>query len=121
MSALQHLSFQRPCCSSKFQNFWVAIFCHHLLSYGLLCSLILLYWKKKDGLTFQSWITTLTDTLHLERIQYILSDRLEDLNGFGNDYSFILKEQGGETLCEVNLVIRDLDQEYCSTIHEPTN
>ena len=46
----------------------------HLLSYGLLCAkkLILLLWKLKDVPSFKAW----TDTLHLERIRYILKDRL---------------------------------------------
>lgn len=53
---------------------------HHPLSYGLLCAkkLIILLWKRKDVPTFKAWITLLTDTLHLERIRYILSDRLEE-------------------------------------------
>lgn len=51
-----------------------------LLSYGLLCAkkLILQHWKGEELPSFSHWITILTDTLHLEKIRYVLSDRLEE-------------------------------------------
>ena len=47
----------------------------HLVSYGLLTAkkLILLFWKKKDVPTVKLW---LTETLHLERISFILRNKL---------------------------------------------
>ena len=51
-----------------------------LLAYGLIAAkkLILLLWKKKEVPSFKHWLTDLTDTLHLERIRFILKDKLRD-------------------------------------------
>ena len=66
----------------------------HLLSYGLLCAKkhILLLWKSKDVPSFKAWITALTDTLHLERIRYILKDRVGEFDVGSN--GFIYKGDG---------------------------
>lgn len=53
-----------------------------LLVYGLMCAkrLILLLWKGKELPSLKAWISVLTDTLHLERIRYIINDKLEDFD-----------------------------------------
>lgn len=54
----------------------------HLLAYGLITAkkLILLNWRKKEVPSFKHWLTDLTDTLHLERIRFILKDKLRDFD-----------------------------------------
>lgn len=53
-----------------------------LLAYGLVIAkkLILLNWKKREVPSFKHWLTDLTDTLHLERIRFILKDKLRDFD-----------------------------------------
>ena len=53
-----------------------------LLVYGLITAkkLILLNWKEKEVPSFKQWLTVLTDTLHLERIGFILKDKLRDFD-----------------------------------------
>ena len=50
-----------------------------LMSYGLITAkkLILMCWKGKEVPTMRRWLTDLTDTLHLERIRYTITDKPE--------------------------------------------
>ena len=69
-----------------------------LLSYGLLCGkkLVLLHWKKTETPTFKEWLTALTDTLHLERIRYSLSGRLEDFKKIWQPIISFLNQDVGQ-------------------------
>ena len=51
-----------------------------LISYGLITAkkLILLFWKKEEVPTIKLWLNEMTETLHLERIRFILKDKLKD-------------------------------------------
>ena len=69
-----------------------------LLSYGLLCGkkLVRLHWKKTETPTFKEWLTALTDTLHLERIRYSLSGRVEDFKRMWQPIISFLKQDVGQ-------------------------
>ena len=47
-----------------------------LISYGLITAKkwILLFWKKEEVLTIKLWLNEMTETLHLERIRFILKE-----------------------------------------------
>lgn len=53
-----------------------------LLSHGLLTAkkLILLFWKKKEVSNVKHWLTELTETLHLERIRFVLTNKLREFD-----------------------------------------
>ena len=52
------------------------------VSYGLIAAkkLILKFWKGAEVPPVRLWISDLTDTLHLERIRFILSDKLKQFS-----------------------------------------
>ena len=52
------------------------------ISYGLIIAkkLILMLWKSANTPTSKMWLEELTNTLHLERIRYVLKDRLQQFD-----------------------------------------
>lgn len=59
--------------------------------------LVLLQWKRTEAPTFKARLMALTDTLHLERIRYSLSNRLEDFKIVWQLIISFLKQDVGQT------------------------
>lgn len=85
---------------------------HHLLVCGLLCAKKHLFWK--DVLTLKSWITRLSDTLHLERIRYILNDRLEEFERIWRPISYLHYGRDGQLRCTAQAVMFITPRCHCS-------
>lgn len=65
-----------------------------LLTYGILNGkkLILMFWKKEETPSLRQWLAALMDTLHLERIRYVIKDRLKEFEKIWQPLLLYLEE-----------------------------
>ena len=65
------------------------------VSNGLIAAkkLILKFWKGAEVPPVRLWISDLTDTLHLERIRFILSDKLKQFSKIWSPFISFLEQQ----------------------------